>query len=300
MIQDIEPKHLYNQFKNLTPQAGDLVFYFEGSTLLAKNEEGVISYPTFKTFCDAVVAQKKRPAEEVYTFIYLLAVDDVKYFLAMPTDGTETLCGILKEDKTEPFLAGYAMTGVNIFRLAKPKETAFAAITAYHLYGWYRDNRYCGRCGKLMKQDTKERMLRCDDCHNMVYPKICPAVIVAVTDGDRILLTKYAGRDYTNYALNAGFAEIGETIEQTVHREIMEEVGLKVKNLRYYKSQPWALSGTLLIGFFCELDGDDKITLEEDELATAEWFHAKDLDIEDDGVSLTREMMLKFKHDHTK
>lgn len=87
----------------------------------------------------------------------------------------------------------------------------------------------------------------------MVFPKISPAVIVAVTDNDRVLLTKYAGRTYKNYALVAGFNEAGETIEQTVRREVMEEVGLKVKNLKYYKSQPWGLSGSLLSGFFVSL-----------------------------------------------
>ena len=107
----------------------------------------------------------------------------------------------------------------------------------------------------------------------MEYPKICPAVIVAVLDGERILLTKYAGRSYTRYALIAGFAEIGETIEQTVHREVMEEVGLRVKNLRFYKSQPWSFSDTLLMGFYCDLDGEDRITLDQDELAVAEWFN---------------------------
>lgn len=97
------------------------------------------------------------------------------------------------------------------------------------LYGWYRDNRFCGRCGKPMVHDKKERMVRCMCCNNMVFPKICPAVIIGVTDGDRILLTKYAGRTYKNYALVAGFTEIGETLEQTVEREVMEEVGLHVK-----------------------------------------------------------------------
>ena len=80
-------------------------------------------------------------------------------------------------------------------------------------------------------------------------------------------MSKYAGRDYKKYALIAGFAEIGETIEETVQREVMEEVGLKVKNLRYYKSQPWSFSNTLLFGFFAELDGSAEITLDEEELA---------------------------------
>ena len=79
-------------------------------------------------------------------------------------------------------------------------------------------------------------------------------MIVGVTDGDEILLTKYAGRAFTKYALIAGFAEIGESIEDTVRREVMEEVGLKVKNLRYYKSQPWSFSDTLLMGFFVQVE----------------------------------------------
>jgi NAD+ diphosphatase len=97
--------------------------------------------------------------------------------------------------------------------------------------------------------------MQCTECHNIVYPRISPAVIVAVMDGNRILMTKYAGRVFKKYALIAGYAEIGETLEETVRREVMEEVGLKVKNIRYYKSQPWAFDDSLLSGFFCELDG---------------------------------------------
>ena len=157
---------------------------------------------------------------------------------------------------------------------------------------------FCGRCGKPLKHDDKQRMLRCDCCKNMVFPKICPAVIVAVTDKDRILLTKYAGRTYRNYALIAGFTEIGETTEETVSREVMEEVGVKVKNITYYKSQPWGLSGSQLLGYFCELDGDDTITLEEDELSVGTWVKADDIDVIDDHISLTREMIEKFRSEH--
>ena len=122
---------------------------------------------------------------------------------------------------------GFDFVGVNSFRKAEPKAQAFAAITAFHIYGWYRDNHFCGRCGKPTIHDDRERMLKCPSCGNMIYPKICPAVIVAVTDHDRILLTKYAGRTYRNYALIAGFNEVGETLEQTVKREVMEELGKK-------------------------------------------------------------------------
>lgn len=305
MIQDILPKQLYNQYIESKPTKKDTVFLFEGSSVLAKYQGTEVIYPLYEEFIKGVLKKAEGREEEIYTFTYLFSVDQTRFFLAMKTAKIQkgAFQGEFSDESAHPeyenILDGYEFIGVNMFRKASPKELAFAAITAYHLNGWYRDNRFCGRCGQPMKHDTKERMLRCDVCHNMVFPKISPAVIVGITDGDRILLTKYAGRTYRNYALVAGFTEIGEDIEQTVKREVMEEVGLKVKNIRYYKSQPWALSGTILMGFYCELDGDDKIKLQEEELSVGEWFKAQDIDFEDDGISLTREMILKFKKDMT-
>ena len=128
-------------------------------------------------------------------------------------------------------------------------------------------------------------MMECPSCGNQEYPVLCPAVIVGITNGDKIILSKYEGRRFKRYALIAGFAEIGETIEETVHREVMEEVGLKVKNLRYYKSQPWSFSGTLLFGFFCDVDGDDTLTVDHEELSMAQW-------IERDKIPDARVVML--------
>ena len=87
----------------------------------------------------------------------------------------------------------------------------------------------------------------------MVFPVIAPAVIVGVTNGEQLLMTKYKGRDIPFYALIAGFTEIGETLEECVAREVMEEAGLRVKNIRYYKSQPWAIVDDLLAGFYCDV-----------------------------------------------
>ncbi len=119
-------------------------------------------------------------------------------------------------------------------------------------------------------------------------------MIVAVRSRGRILLTQYSRPD-APWALIAGFAEIGETIEQTVRREVMEECGLRVRDLRYYKSQPWGFSGDLLFGFFCECDGDDMIRLDAHELKRAAWFLPEEIDFRDDGVSLTREMIECFR-----
>ena len=138
-------------------------------------------------------------------------------------------------------------------------------------------------------------MLKCPVCGNEVYPKIAPAVIVAVTSGEKLLLTKYSGRVYKRYALIAGFTEIGETAEETVEREVMEEVGLRVKNIRYYATQPWGTDSNLLIGYFADLDGDPDITLDHDELAVAEWFDREDIPIGNDQISLTLDMVQAFR-----
>ena len=242
--------------------------------LLKRTEEG-IAFPTFK--------ELERLNEEIYEdYIYLFSVDDERYYL-------------VQEINREP-LSEFTMENTEIFRAADPQHYAFAGITGYQLHNWYRNHKYCGRCGRLMVRDEKERMLRCDACHNMEFPKISPAVIVGVVDGDRILMSKYSGRTYKKYALLAGFTEIGETVEETVKREVMEEVGLKVKNIRYYKSQPWAFSDTLLMGFYCDLDGGDTITLDREELALAEWFKREDIPVEPSRDSLTNEMIIKFKN----
>ena len=123
-------------------------------------------------------------------------------------------------------------------------------------------------------------------------------MIVAVTDGDRLLMSRYrvSHNPYRSYALIAGFVEIGETFEDTVRREVMEEVGLKVKNIRYYKSQPWAFSDTEMIGYFAELDGDDAITLQEDELSEAGWFHRSEIPDEEVLNSIGSELKMVFKY----
>ena len=112
---------------------------------------------------------------------------------------------------------------------------------------------------------------------------------------DRLVLTKYKDRPVKHYALVAGFNEIGESIEETVHREVLEETGLRVRNLRFYKSQPWVFTDTLLFGFFAELDGSDKITVQEDELSEAGWFYRSEIPEDRTHLSLTGEMMEQFR-----
>ena len=270
MIQDIYPKIYHNEYKELVPSDYDFILVFDKNRVLVRYERDHLRYPV-----------KQELSAFSCSFLYLFSIDEYRYFLAY-TEETVTL-------------PGYGYEDVRIFRTAISRHNAFAGITAHHLFDWYRVNQFCGQCGHKMVPDHLERMLKCPACQNMVYPRISPAVIVGILNGDKLLMSKYAGRTYRSYALIAGFIEIGESAEQTVQREVMEEVGLKVKNIRYYKSQPWGFTDSLLFGYFCELDGDDTIRLDTNELSQAGWYTRDEITLEDDYLSLTREMILQFK-----
>ncbi len=274
MLQDLAVGRLENEFRNIAAESEDLILCFhQGQVLLRREADGTLTLPTLSQ-----MAAGEKPAAPRYVF----RMQDRNFFLW--TDAAPAVPD-----------GGFDYEAVRPLRQLKSKEVCYAIMTGWHLYNWYRTNRLCGCCGTPTEHDSKERMLRCPSCGNMIFPRISPAVIVAVTDGDRILLSKYAGRAYTHYALLAGYAEIGETIEQTVHREVMEEVGLRVKNLRYYKSQPWGVDGNVLMGFFCDVDGSDAIHIDENELSMAAWYSRDALPAHDDGISLTREMIRVFE-----
>ena len=279
MLQDLSYGKLENEFRDLQPHAEDLVICFQNNQILLKREENAIILPTV---AEAETWAGGWKAWFTEGFRYVFRMQEKNYFLWLG-DLEETQYG---EYSLEP-MRMLRYKGID-------RDLLFAAFTAWHLYVWYRNNRFCGCCGTRTQHDAAERMLRCQDCGNMIFPKISPAVIVGVTDGDRLLMSKYAGRDYTHYALIAGYTEIGETLEQTVAREVLEEVGLKVKNIRYYKSQPWGIDGNILMGFYCDLDGDDTIHLDDKELSLAEWHLRGALPAKDDQVTLTREMIRVF------
>ena len=120
-------------------------------------------------------------------------------------------------------------------------------------------------------------------------------MIVGVINGSRILITKYKS-GFRHNALVADFMEIGETVEETVRREVMEETGLRVKNIQYYESQPWGIASDILMGFYCDVDGSTEIHRDDRELGYAEWVERKDIILQPTDHSLTNEMMRKFRY----
>jgi len=141
---------------------------------------------------------------------------------------------------------------------------------------WTRNNRFCGACGSKMNKHETERAMSCE-CNNLlVYPRISPCIIVLVTKGEQLLLAHNKNFPGTFYSTLAGFIEAGESAESAIHREIYEEVKVKVKNIEYFGSQSWPFPSQLMLGFHAEyLDGD--ITPDGEEIDLADWFHYKDL-----------------------
>ncbi len=268
MIQDIEPSRLDNSYAPRIPRAEDRVLLFDrDGKLLVSVRDGTIRF----------TAGSDLPADGA---VYLFSVDGDRYF-CIPEPG-------------EAALPGFAFRPVRELRDIGGGKELFAAFTAYHLWRWYADNRRCGRCGAPNECHPAERALRCVSCGHTVYPRINPAVIVGVIRGDSLLITRYR-QGYAHNALVAGFTEIGETLEQTVQREVMEETGVSVHHIRYYKSQPWGMAQDLLTGFYCEADEDAVIRMNLNELKYAEWVRREDIVLQPNNLSLTNEMMRRFK-----
>lgn len=292
MIQDIAPHKYDNAFSGRRPELKDYVLLVHNNAALLisrnakaqdksanrENQEEHFEIPTLSELTEAVPDVQERA-------VYLFSIDEKPYFLLEQKEGEE-----IEENGC------LVWKGTQYFRKMEPMFQAFAAITATQVWRWRESRKFCGHCGAKTTDSKTERALVCPVCGQIEYPKISPAVIVAVTNGDKLLMSKYRGRSYGGYALIAGFVEIGETFEETVHREVMEEVGLKVKNIRYFKSQPWAFTDTEMIGFYAELDGDDSICLQEDELAEAGWYTREEIPDDEVLISVGSEMKMAFKY----
>ena len=268
MIQDIIPDRLENAFRDLAPEAEDPALCFQENRIASRLEKGRLRFPAWN---------ETGRGEGIDAF----SVNGQAFFLALGEEAPP---------------AGYDLYSLQELRtLGLAGNTdLFAVYTGFHLRTWYRTSRFCGACGGAVEPAHDERALVCPRCGNRIYPRINPAVIVGVMDGERLLITRYRS-GFRHNALIAGFTEIGETVEQTVEREVMEEVGLRVKNIRYYKSQPWGIASDLLMGFYCEVDGDPTIHREERELGYAQWVPRQEIVLQPSDHSLTNEMMKRFR-----
>lgn len=171
---------------------------------------------------------------------------------------------------------GYAAGDLRSW-LGRVEPDLFAlAGRSSQIVDWHSTHQFCGRCGNAMNDHEKDRARQCSDCGFIAYPKLSPSIIVLVVRGEEMLLARNAAWPNGMFSTLAGFVEPGESIEQTVHREVAEEVGISVTNIRYKGSQSWPFPNSLMLGFHADY-ADGELVLQDDEISEAEWFTADKL-----------------------
>lgn len=166
---------------------------------------------------------------------------------------------------------------------------------ALQIAQWFYDHQYCGRCGRPTQQDEADRATCCGNCGLRFYPRISPCMIVLVTRGDEILLAHHQRASRVVYSTLAGFVEAGESVEDCVRREVMEEVGITVGELHYFHSQPWPFPAQLMLGFFAAYESGD-INVDPKEIIDAKWFRYDELPTVPAEASVAGQLIAHYVH----
>lgn len=268
MIHEIYPEKFDNSFKDIKPESSDFVICFnDKNQILIKRTYNHIELPRFKSIVPAM---------------HIFDISKNRYFYV---------------DYNDIYDLGdeYEFIDIKAFRSLDDKITSYAGVVGKHYSYFLTHAAHCGVCGSPMVPSNIEMANVCPKCNNTKYPDIMPAVAVAIINGDEILLTKYKGNITSPYALVAGYVEIGETLEECVRRETKEEVGLEIKNIRYYASQPWGFSNTIMIGFIAEAITTN-IIRDENELSVAEWVKRDDIPLMEAPTSMSHQIIQDFKN----
>lgn len=278
MLHNIEPHIFNNAFVvNASEHENDFILCYKENMILLQEAGNEYTIP-------------KRSDFEV-------EFDDNSTYFLFSINGVN--CFILKEYRGNR--TDFVYQDHQFLRTMPEKELMFIGAVGFHFYKWMDEHRFCSRCGTKTSLKESERAIYCPSCELTVYPKISPAIIVAITCNDKILLAKGKHYRFNFYSLVAGYADFGESLEQTVVREVKEEVGIDIKNLHYYGSQPWPFSSSMMIGYFAEADDQQPIVIDTDELHDAKWFNREDLPETPSNISIAGEMIELFrtgKHIH--
>lgn len=174
-------------------------------------------------------------------------------------------------------LAGWETISLRRLLTSIPTDAFGLVAKTWQYTHFLRTHRFCGRCGSKMESVDWEMAVHCHSCQHRCYPRVSPCIIVAIYSGDKILLARGVRHKEVNmYSTLAGFVESGESLEHAVHREVEEEVGVRVKNLEYFGSQPWPFPHSVMVGYIAEYAGGD-IKIDDHEIDDAQWFDIHDL-----------------------
>ena len=296
MVQDIFPHKYDNRFVEAKPADSDPVVVCFQQKVLCRIETGKPAAAP-----DPDPEQSQKAPEE------LLTLPSVSESVKAWGADREALRFLFRIDETPVWLCdrelpeqnGYRYEHLLSIRGTAPSWLSFAAAVGAHLAHWYDTSRFCGRCGSPNTHSKTSRAMVCPKCGNVIFPRINPIVIVAVTDGDRMLVARYNRKHFNTrnnqYVLLAGYTEIGESYEDTVRREVREETGLEIRNLRYVGSQPWPFSQTAIAGFYAEADSSLPLKMQREELSELLWVKREDLPPRKNLTSMTDNLIEWFR-----
>lgn len=229
---------------------------------------------------------------------------DIKLLGSQPTDVSSI--GILHEH--ECFIANINNDNIPLgfsFKKVRPlyghmvDEYFWVACRAFHIINWMNNNKFCGCCGGIMTISSQEIAMKCSTCDSIVYPRISPAIIVAVIKDNQLLLARGRRFPPNRYSVIAGFVEPGETLEDCVRRELQEEVGIEVHTINYFGSQPWSFPDSLMVAFTAQCSTGE-IRIDNQEIVAADWFSPYNLPNLPDKPSIGRQLIdwfiEKYKH----
>jgi NAD+ diphosphatase len=210
-------------------------------------------------------------------------------------NGLNCFCGQLNND---------AFIGTNMyFSVFKAlthqlsEEIFWIGARAIQIVNFNNDHKYCGRCGSLALSVAGERAKKCPNCGLANYPRISPAIIVAVVRQGKLLLAHNNGSPVDLYSVVAGFVEVGETFEECVVREVQEETGITVKNIKYFGNQPWPFPNSLMIGFTAEYESGE-IQVDGDEIGDANWYSSNEMPLTPDSISIAKQLICWFTENY--
>jgi NAD+ diphosphatase len=206
-------------------------------------------------------------------------------------------CWAVEVDPDAAPLEGMVFEDLRSFFFGVDEDFFRMAGRAKQIVGWHTTHRFCGRCGGETEPAPEEPAKRCTRCGMMHYPRLSPAAIVLVEKEDRILLARSPGFPRGLYSVLAGFVEPGESIEETVVREVREEAGIEVRNVQYFGSQPWPFPNSLMIGFTADYVGGE-LTPDPGEIADAGWYTVDELPELPPRTSIARAMIDDFVNRH--
>jgi NAD+ diphosphatase len=246
------PKFIPSINRPLSLSPDDLWFIVNNASLLVKVNKGVTEIPRY--------GELGEMHSKITGIIYLGTIDG-RHCYAATLDNTQTASNNFEFQPLRINTAGLP-------------DVLFGVIgRARHLLHWNTNSRFCGRCGAENRDKIDERAKLCPSCGRIEFPRISPAVIVAVTRGNELLLARGKGSRLGFHSVLAGFVEPGESFEECVRREIFEEVGIEVDNIKYFGSQPWPFPESLMVGFTAE-HARGEIAIDNVEIETAGWFTA--------------------------